>query len=299
MKNKKGFTLVEMLIVVAIIAILVGISIPILNEHQEKAKEAVDFANVRAAYTKVMMAAMGHDTNPEEYGVTYIHDRWYIDVELEQGVFDWQTEGPFNVGGIDSTDKRHWVGAPAPGGHCLVSYTELDGAVIAWEYNFAQIMNNITLDTGSYKGKTVTALLKDKSFSMFESSGSTGQTISSEIKHQLGMKNTAAFSYKILPAKPYDSSYGPNDYMIFISEDYSLKTGLPKNRADYGTINVMGYIYRIEDDGSSTMLKKGTLQTLSTYTNANGQEKIDAFGNQDNNPGIAVKADHTPYNWDE
>ena len=48
--NKKGgFTLVEMLIVLAIIAILIAVSIPLINSSLEKAREATDAANVRAA----------------------------------------------------------------------------------------------------------------------------------------------------------------------------------------------------------------------------------------------------------
>lgn len=48
--NKKGFTLMEMLIVVAIIAVLVAIAIPTFNGALTKAKEATDVANIRAAY---------------------------------------------------------------------------------------------------------------------------------------------------------------------------------------------------------------------------------------------------------
>lgn len=44
-----GFTLIEMLIVVAIIAILMMISIPIVSETLEKAREGVDDANLRSA----------------------------------------------------------------------------------------------------------------------------------------------------------------------------------------------------------------------------------------------------------
>ena len=50
LKNKKGFTLAELLIVVAIIAVLVAISIPIFTAQLEKAREATDAANLRAAY---------------------------------------------------------------------------------------------------------------------------------------------------------------------------------------------------------------------------------------------------------
>ena len=48
-KNKKGFTLAELLIVVAIIGVLVAISIPIFRSQLEKSRKAVDLANVRSA----------------------------------------------------------------------------------------------------------------------------------------------------------------------------------------------------------------------------------------------------------
>lgn len=61
-ENKKGFTLAELLIVVAIIAVLVAISIPIFNSQLEKSREATDAANIRAAYAEVMTAALEEDT---------------------------------------------------------------------------------------------------------------------------------------------------------------------------------------------------------------------------------------------
>lgn len=47
-KNNRGFTLMEMLIVVAIIAVLVAVAIPVLNNNLEKARQAVDMANARS-----------------------------------------------------------------------------------------------------------------------------------------------------------------------------------------------------------------------------------------------------------
>ncbi len=53
-KNNKGFTLAELLIVVAIIAVLVAIAIPIFSAQLEKSREATDVANVRSAYATLV-----------------------------------------------------------------------------------------------------------------------------------------------------------------------------------------------------------------------------------------------------
>lgn len=60
-KNEKGFTLMEMLIVVAIIAVLVAIAIPTFNSSLNKAKEATDEANIRAGYASTMMKILQAD----------------------------------------------------------------------------------------------------------------------------------------------------------------------------------------------------------------------------------------------
>lgn len=54
-KQKQGFTIMEMLIVVAIIAILVAVSIPIFHNSLHKAKVAADKANVRAYYAELQL----------------------------------------------------------------------------------------------------------------------------------------------------------------------------------------------------------------------------------------------------
>ena len=58
MKKEEGFTLAELLIVVAIIAVLVAISIPIFTSQLEKSREATDLANLRSAYAAVMAAGL-------------------------------------------------------------------------------------------------------------------------------------------------------------------------------------------------------------------------------------------------
>ena len=48
-ENKKGFTLAELLVVVAIVGILVAISIPVFTSQLAKARKATNQANMRAA----------------------------------------------------------------------------------------------------------------------------------------------------------------------------------------------------------------------------------------------------------
>lgn len=60
-KKKNGFTLAELLIVVAIIAVLVAIAIPVFTTQLEKSREATDAANIRAQYAEVMVEAVATD----------------------------------------------------------------------------------------------------------------------------------------------------------------------------------------------------------------------------------------------
>ena len=56
--NTKGFTLAELLIVVAIIAVLVAVAIPVFTTQLEKAREATDIANMRSAVAAVKVAVL-------------------------------------------------------------------------------------------------------------------------------------------------------------------------------------------------------------------------------------------------
>lgn len=57
-KNNKGFTLAELLIVVAIIAVLVAVAIPTFKTQLDNAKLAADLANVRSDYSEKLAQAL-------------------------------------------------------------------------------------------------------------------------------------------------------------------------------------------------------------------------------------------------
>ena len=58
-QRRKGFTLAELLVVVAIIGVLVGVAIPVLNTQLEKAREIVDISNMRHAKEAGILYFMG------------------------------------------------------------------------------------------------------------------------------------------------------------------------------------------------------------------------------------------------
>jgi prepilin-type N-terminal cleavage/methylation domain-containing protein len=60
--NKKAFTIMEMLIVVAIIAVLVAIAIPTFSAQLEKAKESADVANIRATVAEIQVNYLTNET---------------------------------------------------------------------------------------------------------------------------------------------------------------------------------------------------------------------------------------------
>ncbi len=70
LKKQGGFTMVELLIVVAIIAILVAVSIPMMNSALESSCEAVDQANERDARGLAITAYMTiEEGSPDDMGI--------------------------------------------------------------------------------------------------------------------------------------------------------------------------------------------------------------------------------------
>ena len=84
LKGKKGFTLIEMLIVVAIVIILVAISIPTFSADLKDASNSTDAANVRAAKAAAVAYMMEHTI--DSTGVYYdAVDGTIVDMKPSEG----------------------------------------------------------------------------------------------------------------------------------------------------------------------------------------------------------------------
>lgn len=117
-ENKKGFTLAELLIVVAIIAVLVAISIPIFTSQLEKSREATDLSNIRAAYAECS-AALLTGANDAANGVTYTAPTNGADdtatatkdVKLNQKVAEWATDATTEIAGKKVSELPETTGS--------------------------------------------------------------------------------------------------------------------------------------------------------------------------------------------
>lgn len=67
--NKKGFTLIEMLVVIAIIAILVSIIVPVVGNSTKKAAAATNAANLRSTAASIAVAILSDKIDSSD-GVT-------------------------------------------------------------------------------------------------------------------------------------------------------------------------------------------------------------------------------------
>ena len=112
-KNNKAFTLIEMLVVIAIIGILTGILIPSLMKAKEHSRRAECASNLRQLYIASMSFAID-DANSGHYPAAYsaegydsIHGKWE---QSSKGWVDWY-HWKESAAGVKRADaKTYWWG---------------------------------------------------------------------------------------------------------------------------------------------------------------------------------------------
>lgn len=150
-QSESGFTLAELLIVVAIIGVLVAISIPIFTSQLERSREATDAANIRAQYAQVMTEAIATGQNVN--GKTL-----YGAIPLKQQNSGWNDE---NMGNNLQSIFGITDGAPSKGGTAWVEYDAAgERSILHFDGGTASDGNSGGTtggDAGGASGGTVTA----------------------------------------------------------------------------------------------------------------------------------------------
>ena len=130
-EDKKGFTLAELLIVVAIIGVLVAISVPIFTAQLKKATVATNQANARSAKAAAVTAYLEEGTHSADLIISYNVATGESAITtvaagsaIDNNIPSWNAS---TTGAADATHKFWYVTVGKDSGEVTsISYTDKD-----------------------------------------------------------------------------------------------------------------------------------------------------------------------------
>ena len=179
--TRKGFTLVELIVVLVILAILAALMIPALIQYIERSLEASDLIEVRAAYIDVLTAVTEQDS-----------ENMRKTVRLKQKQDDWQSRDPITIAGVthykEQGDTANWKGIPAAGGECEVYYDSAKAVIVFDWKGKSTAGSTINWDEKLHDILDRTGILPKLNYNQYFEIDSkcTNSTMVPEVKKQIG-----------------------------------------------------------------------------------------------------------------
>jgi prepilin-type N-terminal cleavage/methylation domain-containing protein len=135
-KSKKGFTLIELMIVVAIIGILAAIAIPKFAQLIRKSKEGASKGNLGSLRSSLSIYYGDMEgVYPVQMAALTVGGK-YLTVIPDAKVPDYHPDSSVEVDGLTSTDAGGWlydnITSDANAGQVLVNATETDTKGSVW-----------------------------------------------------------------------------------------------------------------------------------------------------------------------